>query len=348
MTKRPLKFILTASLLVSITAVTWAQEQDCLSKLDGAEQLFNNGLFEEVPALLENCMELYSETDKKKAYRLIILAHYMNDDVAAAEESMYFLLKEFPDFMPVANDLVDFQYIFNSFSVRRSLDLGVSIGPAWTSGRIIEPFSPFSDKFTYKSNGPGLFAAAYIDIPVSSLFSINTEPGFLLAKYEIRYKDPIAGIYNIEQSETSSLIQLPVYAKVTFLESTMQLYAKAGFMLGYVTGAKTESFIEKINPASGVILYTQPSIQRDHMEYRNRLYYFLGGGAGLKINFKKAYIFTEVDYHVSLNKTLKEGSNRYDQTNLWTQGWIDSDFGLNNLSIRVGMAWSIYTIKKIR
>jgi hypothetical protein len=337
MIKGLLKFILTTSFLVIVTAVTWAQDQDCLSKLDGAETLFNTGLFEEVPALLENCMELYSETDRQKAYRLIILAHYMNDDIAAAEEFMYFLLKEFPDYQPVVNDLVDFQYIFNSFSVRRSLDLGISIGPAWTSGRIIEPFSPFSDKFTYRSNGPGLFAAAYIDIPVVSVFSINIEPGYLLAKYEIRYENPINGIYSIEQSETNSLVQLPVYAKVTFLESMMQLYAKAGFMLGYMTGAKTQSNIN-----------TQPSIQRDHMEYRNRLYYFLGGGVGLKMNFKKSYIFTEVDYHISLNKTLKKGTNRYDQTNLWTEGWIDSDFGLSCLSIRVGMAWSIYTIKKIR
>jgi hypothetical protein len=347
MTKGPLKFILTTSFLVIVTAVSLAQDQDCLTKLDGAETLFNTGLFEEVPALLENCMELYSETDKQKAYRLIILAHYLNDDIAAAEESMYFLLKEFPDFQPVASDLVDFQYIFNSFNVRRSLDLGFSMGPAWTSGRIIEPFSPFSDKFSYRANGTGFFAAAYMDIPVNEVFSINTEPGYLLAKYEIRYENAINGIYKIEQSETNSLIQLPVYAKVTFLDTKIQLYAKAGFMLGYLTGAKTQSNIQKINPVTGD-LSPQPSIQRDHIEYRNRLYYFLGGGAGLKINFKKTYIFTEVDYHVSLNKTLKEGTNRYDQTNVWTQGWIDSDFGLNNLSVRVGMAWSIYTIKKIR
>lgn len=347
MTKGYLKFILTTSLFLSVTAITSAQEQDCLSKLDGAETLFNTGLFEEIPALLEDCMELYSESDKKKAYRLIILAHYMNDNVTAAEESMYFLLKEFPDFHPAASDLVEFEYIFNSFSVRRSLDLGVTIGPAWTSGRIIEPFSPFSDKFTYRASGPGLFAAAYIDIPVSPLFSINTEPGYLLAKYELRYQDAISGTYNIEQSETSSLVQLPVYAKVTFLENTMQLYAKAGFMLGYMTGAKTQSNTSKWDPISNAFS-TPPSVQRDHMDYRNSLYYFLGGGAGLKINFEKTYIFTEVDYHVSLNKTLKSGTNRYAQTNLWTQGWIDSDFGLINLSVRVGMAWSIYTIKKIR
>jgi hypothetical protein len=89
-------------------------------------------------------------------------------------------------------------------------------------------------------------------------------------------------------------------------------------------------------------------VQRDHLDYRNRIYYFLGGGAGLKINFKKTYLFTEVDYHLSLNKTLKKGTNRYDQTNLWTQGWIDSDFGLSTISVRVGIAVSIYTIKKIR
>jgi len=230
MTKGTLKIILTASLLVIVTSVSWTQDQDCLSKLDDAETMFNNGLFEEIPVLLETCMELYDETDKQKAYRLIILAHYMNDNVVAAEETMYFLLKEYPEFQPTAIDLVEFQYIFNSFSVKRSLDLGFSIGPAWTSGQIIEPFSPFSDKFTYHSNGSGLFVAASLDIPVKSLFSINTEPGFLLSKYEIRYENTINGIYSIEQSETNSLIQLPVYAKATFLEGKIQPYAKAGFM----------------------------------------------------------------------------------------------------------------------
>ena len=89
-------------------------------------------------------------------------------------------------------------------------------------------------------------------------------------------------------------------------------------------------------------------MRRDHQEFRNSLYYFLGGGIGVRINLKKSYIFTEVDYHISLNKTLKKGTDRYDQTNLWTHAWIDSDFGLMNTSIRVGIARSIYTIKKIR
>ena len=234
-----------------LLADSWAQDQDCLTKLDGAEALFNTGIFEEVPGLLENCMDLYSETDKKKAYRLIILAHYMNDDIPAAEESMYFLLKEFPDFQPVVNDLVDFHYIFNSFSVRNSLDLGISMGPAWTSGRIMTLYSPFSDNFTYSANGPGLFAAAYINIPVNSVVSINTEPGYLLAKYKINYDHPIDGIYNIEQSETNSLIQLPVYAKVTFLQGTVQPYVKAGFMLGFMTGSKVVSKVERLSPTTG-------------------------------------------------------------------------------------------------
>ena len=348
MTKVTLRFILSISLSIIVSAHSWAQIQDCLSKLDGAETLFNTGLFEEVPPLLEDCMEYFGETDKQKAYRLIILSQYMNDEIAAAEESMFYLLKEFPDYQPVANELVDFQYIFNSFAVKKSLDLGITIGPAWTTGRIIEPFSPFSDKFTYRSDGTGLFVAAYLDIPVSKVFSINTEPGYLLAKYKINYEKPINGIYNIEQSETNSIVQLPVYGKVTFLESTMQLYGKAGFMLGYLTGSKTQSSIERLEPGTGAIVNSQPSVQRDHLDYRNRLYYFLGGGIGLKINFKKTYVFTEVDYHLSLNKTLKDGTNRYEQVNVWTQGWMDSDFGLSSISLRVGIARSIYTIKKIR
>ena len=348
MKQTPLKSLLTSALILIATAVSWAQGQDCLTKLDGAESMFNNGLFEEVPSLLEDCLDLYSESDKQKAYRLIILANYMNDDIAAAEESMYLLLKEFPDYQPDADDLVDFHYIFNSFHVNRSLDVGVTLGPAWTFGRIIEPFSPFSDKFTYRTDGPGFFAAAYLDIPLYLLFSINTQPGYLLAKYRIHYDSPINGIFSIEQSETNSFIQLPVYGKATFLQGQVQLFAKAGFVLGYLTSSKTQSRMEKYDPASGSIDYSTEILQLDHKEFRNSLYYFLGGGLGLKINFKKTYLFTEMDYHISLNKTLKKGTNRYDQPNLWTHGWIDSDFALSNISVRVGVARSIYTIKKVR
>ncbi len=343
-----LKIILTTSLLVIVTAGSWAQDENCLSKLDGSQTLLNTGLFEEIPSLLEDCMDLYDEEDKKKAYRLIILAQYMNDDIESAEATMLSLLTEFPDFHPSVQDLTEFQFIFNSFSVNRSMDLGFSIGPSWTSGRIIEPYSPFQDKFTYRAAGPGLFIAASIDVPVNSLVSINSEPGFILPWYEIRYENAINGIYSIEQSETNSLIQLPVYAKFTFLESKVQPYAKAGFMFGFLTGAKTQSKIERLDPATGQIIDATESIQRDHKEFRNQFYYFLGGGIGCKVNFHKYYIFTEVDYHISLNKTLKKGTNRYDQKNLWTQGWIDSDFGLSNISIRVGIARSIYKIKKIR
>jgi hypothetical protein len=347
MTKLLLKIILSATLFFFATFVSRAQSQDCLTKLDGAETLFNNGIFEEVPPLLEDCMDLYSENDKKKAYRLIILAYYMNDDIPAAEESMYLLLKEFPDYKPAANDLVDFQYIYNSFEVRKSLDVGITLGPAWTDGRIIQPFSLFSQKFSYRPDGPGFFAAAYLDIPVNEVFSINTEPGYLLARYKIHYENLIDGIVRIDQSETNSLIQLPVYGKVTFLQGQVQLYAKAGFMLGYMTSSKIQSNVERYN-VQGVLDYSSETVRQDHLAFRNSLYYYLGGGAGMKLNFKKTYLFTEVDYHISLNKTLKAGTNRYDQPNLWTYAWIDSDFSLSHISVRVGIARSIYTIKKIR
>jgi hypothetical protein len=348
MTKVFFRFILALFIFPGFTVLTRAQSQDCITKLNGAETLFNNGIFEEVPPMLEDCMDLYSESNKQRAYRLIILAHYMNDDVMAAEEAMYLLLKEFPDYRPAANDLIDFHYVYNSFAVKKSMDLGITLGPAWTSGRIIEPYSPFSGKFAYRPSGPGIFAAAFIDIPLTPLLSLNTEPGYLLAKYEIRYEDqPVGGIYNIEQTETNSLIQLPVYAKATFLENQFQLFAKAGFLLGYLTGSKTQSKMETLDP-DGTINYTTESIQQDHLSFRNSLHYFLGGGIGMKVNFKKSYLFTEADYHISLNKTLKNGTNRYDQPNLWSQGWIDSDFALRTFSVRVGMAWSIYTIKKIR
>ena len=73
------------------------QEDDCLVRLDVSETLFNSGIFEDIPGLLEECLESYTEENRKQAFRLIVLAYYMNDDVESAENAMQNLLSAYPE-----------------------------------------------------------------------------------------------------------------------------------------------------------------------------------------------------------------------------------------------------------
>ena len=153
-----LKIPLTAVFMVFLLSVSYAQDEDCLDRLEEAENMFNTGVFEDIPGLPDQCIKTFEAKDKLKAFRLIILAQYLNDDIAAAEETMHELLKEFPDYKPAINDLADYQLVYRSFKVKNVFDIGGFTGPVLGFGSITEPWSPFNSTFTYSIASPGIVA----------------------------------------------------------------------------------------------------------------------------------------------------------------------------------------------
>jgi hypothetical protein len=324
------------------------QEEDCLSRLNDAEILFNSGIFEEIPLFLEECLETFSEENTKKAYKLIILAYYMNDDVESAEIKMDQLLSTYPEYKPPVGAEAEFQFVYESFRVRKVMDLGFMVGPIFTPGSIIEPYSPFQDQFSYASGFPGITAGALINFPVNSFFSISTEPSISQYSFQIKYENAINGIYAIDQTERNTMFNIPLFARFTFFKNQYQPYLKVGGELGLLLAAETESKLDRLNPETGEIIKASEKVKRDHSEFRDQLNYYIGGGLGLRINFNKFYLFAEADYYHPLTNMLAQGKNRFEQINLWSGAWIDSDFRILNSSFRVGISRSFYSIKKIR
>jgi hypothetical protein len=347
MTRGILKITILSTLFFCFSELI-GQEDNCLERLDNAEILFNSGIFEDIPLLLEECIESYSEENRKKAYRLIVLAYYMNDEVESAENAMRSLLLTYPEYKPSIGDLADFQFVFESYRVRKLLDLGFTVGPLFAPGSLIEPFSPFQEKFSYSFIAPGFTAGILIDIPVVSFFSISTEPSLSRYAFHIQYESPAGGIYKIDQTESNTMLNIPLDGVFTFLQNQYQPYIKAGGMLGILLSSKTESKLERLNPATGAVINTSENIKRDHSEYREDIYYYLGGGVGIKMNFNKFYLFAEADYYHPITNMLAVGKNRYEQSNLWSEAWVDSDFRIVHASFKVGIARSLYSIKKIR
>jgi len=324
------------------------QEDNCLERLDNAEILFYSGIFEDVPLLLEECLETFSEENTKKAYRLIILAYYMNDEVESAEISMRNLLLAYPEYKPPLGDQAEYQFVFESFKVRKIMDIGFMAGPIFTPGSLIEPYSPFQDRFSYVSRLPGISLGAMINIPVNSFISITSEPSVNRYTFHLQYENSVNGIYVIDQTEKNLMLNIPLNVRFTFLHNRFQPYVKFGGQLGYLLSVETESKLERLDPETGEIINPSESIKRDHSSYRERLNYYIGGGLGLRMNFNKFYLFAEADYYHPLNNMLAAGKNRFEQSDLWTEAWVDSDFKIIHVSFRVGIARSLYSIKKIR
>jgi hypothetical protein len=87
-------------------------------------------------------------------------------------------------------------------------------------------------------------------------------------------------------------------------------------------------------------------MRNDMTKYRTKTLLFGGGGAGINIDLNRNRLFAEIIYDQSFNAMLKKGANRYDEENLWTEGWIDSDFRLSRVVIKVGFVKSFYMVRK--
>ncbi len=340
-----LPFILTG--LFCITELM-GQEENCLTRLDDAQVLFNSGIFEDIPLLLEDCLETFSEENRKKAYQLIVLAYYMNDDVESADSSMKNLLTLYPEYKPPIGAQAEFQFVYQNYRVRKIMDIGFIAGPFFTPGALIEPYGPFQERFKYASRLPGILAGALISVPINSLISISSEPSIGQYGFHLQYDNPINSIIKIDQTEKNTLLCIPLNVRFTFMEERIQPYLKIGGETSLLLSATTESKLERLDPETGEILNAAESVKRDHVEYREFLNYYVGGGVGMRMNFNKFYLFTEADYYHPLRNMLAAGGNRFDQPNLWSEAWVDSDFRILHASFRVGIARSLYSIRKIR
>jgi hypothetical protein len=332
------------SLFLSFNA--FSQTTNCLQRLSDAESLFQTGIFEDIPDILEECLDTYQPPEKLKAMKLIVLSRYMNDDVNGSEETMHLLLKEFPLFKPDAGDPVDFQYVYNTFQVQRLVDAGIFLGSETAWGIITEPWSPFTDEFNYAPGFPGYSLGAQINYHLTKNLVLNSQPALSSYKFRIHHDSPINGILDLKQQEQQTIIELPINIQAEFLKSRIKPYVKLGGTIGFLMSSNTKSTIERYDPVNGGTIFTSREIINDHKEFRKNMVFLAGGGIGLNVDFNKYRFFSELNYHQSFSGILKKGANRYDQVNLWTEGWFDSDFRINKVSLRFGFVKSFYWIRK--
>src|SRR4030042_3264942 len=337
--------LLLFALSLCLSFSVHSQPTHCLQRLADSESLFQTGIFEDIPDILEDCLRSYEQPEKLRALKLLVLSRYMNDDITGAEETMHQLLKEFPQFKPDINDPVDFQYIFHTFTVKRLISVGIFAGSETAWGIITEPWSPFADEYLYAPGFPGYAVGPQINFHITKNLVINSQPALSSYKFRIHYESPINGILDLKQQEQQMLIELPLNIQFEFLKSRVKPYFKLGGTVGLLMSSHTKSNIERYDPVNNEITFTSGDIRNDNTEFRNNLFFFAGGGIGMNIELNKSRFFVEINYCQSLNEMLKKDAKRYDQSSLWTEGWFDSDFRINKASLRAGFVKSFYLIR---
>ena len=322
---------------------SFAQQEDCAFKLREAQQLYDAGRIENVPGMLQSCIERgFNQEERLGAFKLIILCQIYADDRAKAQEGMLSFLKRYPEYELSTTDPDEFRFIFEQYRTRPVLDLGAFAGVNRHHGMISQPYSPFNlnqVKPRYTSDGFAFQAGVLLNFYANARIQISLEPMYAQANFQLEYEDlSIDGFGELDHFERQSYLYIPLSGTYEFVVNKFRPYLRLGGQLGVL-------FDNTTSTAKGI--FTGPD--EDNLDNRNQLNYWVFAGGGLKYKLNRGYFFLDLRYHVGLNKYLVDPGKRFAQENHnWVYMYQDSDFRLNSFMISIGYARSFYNPKRIQ
>ena len=351
--------LLVLSLLLIPTGHIYAQEEEtsegaCAFTLREAQSLYDQGLIETIPDMLQGCIkDGFTKEERLNAYKLIILSYLFDDDQDMANEEMLAFLKRYPEYEITPTDPIEFTYLYNTYDTEHKLTYGVCFGGNMTHGFITEPFSVFdlntaSDQ-VYKPSGIGLSGGLRLNFLLATNLELSVEGIFNQNKFT-NEQGTLFDFSTLAHTETHIRIDVPLTVTYDFPVGNLVPYLRAGGQMGYLLSAGwegTRSYPDKteIDPVSGGSLNV--SILRKQINF------WAVAGGGLKYKIPNGYVILDLRYNIGLTEQNDPANNRYtasdDVQNLINYYlYTDDNFVLNNFIISLGYQRTLYRPKKIK
>jgi hypothetical protein len=350
---RFLLFLPVLIILCSWSGSSFAQQQEqCAFTLREAQNLYSQGLIENIPGMLQACIrDGFTKEERSEAYKLIILSYLYDDDQEKANQEMLLFLKRYPEYEISATDPVEFTYLFNSYDTRPKLTFGAFFGGNMSHGSVAEPFSvenlntaqdPVLKFSTLGISGGVRFnflLARNLELCTEAMFSTNTfsfEPGTL---YDMNV---------LVHNETQSRIELPLTVTYEAELGSWRPYARAGLMGGYLISSSVN--LTRTYTGDGQLNDVEV-LNSDYKLLRRTVNLWAVAGGGVKYKIPKGYIILDLRYNVGLMLQNDHSQNRYTaadqvQDGIFMGYYTDPDFSLNNVVLSIGYLRSLYKPKK--
>ncbi len=340
------KFCCIIVFVVGILNISFSQQQDCVFKLQEAEKLYSQGLQEEIPQLLNPCIESgLTQEDRLQAYKLVILSYLFNDEQTDAENTMLSFLKRYPEYEISPADPTEFVYLFESFSNIALYSFGISGGINFTNIFLREQYGTYNynkSKQEYISSGFGY----QVGININRYIADNLEFVFELKYKQNKFESLvyIPDLDNIEFnkitfSETQTRIEMPLSVTYDFEYGKLKPFLRAGGSIGYLTNVYSKITREYIEGNNTDVKSPDINIS----DYRNQLNFWGIVGGGIKYRIPRGYIFLDVRYNIGLlNQTNTNNRIIKDSEQIWKYHHINDNFILNNGSVSLGYVYLLY------
>lgn len=337
-------------ILFAVFITQQAESQDnCSSILEKAELLFDQGIIEDIPSLLEGCLEKgFNSQEKRRAQKLIILAYLFDNRVEEAENIMMNFLKENPAYEIQPDDPPEFTTLFAQFKTSPFLAIGASLGGNHTSATIVEqygPFDPNTDKGEFLIILPDFQIGVALNIFLTEKLELNFET--IYARNRFSYRNLQYGFAEVFKTETHHRLEFPVAISYDLAAARKKWtpYLRFGASYGMILEAYASYKRDYINTGSEVFSPVEAT-DVNIADRRNSDTFNAIVGGGMKYKIPRGYFFLDLTYSYGLSD-LVNPQTRWDQETVFRFYYADSDFQLDYFSLSIGYRYSFIKATKL-
>lgn len=262
----------------------------CTEQLTNAQRNFDDGLLDDIPALLADCMiDGFTKEEKTNAYKLLMQTYLFTEQIELADELMIQFLTEFPSYTIAVNDPREFIDLYNTYRTKPIYNLEFM-----ASGNISIPIVLFNNSPTdYNSDlneySPGIgvnLEANYINTLVGNF---DFSAGLSFSYNRLGYYNKPSDYGEVEVTFSSMTVGLPLAVRYDYSFNNVNLFAKAGIETTYLLSYKGDYTTRD----RGAEPYTgAPNFANNH----NRIDVKPFLGIGAKINLGRDQLHIAVGY----------------------------------------------------
>lgn len=312
--------------------------QDCAVKLRNAENQFNAGLVEDVPALLEQCLVSgFTDAEELSAYKLIIRSYLFDDKTDMAEKAMMEFLRKYPEYEISPTDHADFVYLFNKFIVKPVIHFGLhgGINLTYLLGKTSQSLSGNPGEINYYNDNFTIQAGADIRYKLNDRLEIGLEIDY--SEVSFKKTEDFLDFGMVEYYEKQRRFESPVslyYNPKQYGSFIPYIKGGAGIAFNLYTDSRSAFINKDIN---NPVPRTGENVNR--IDLRNRLDFMVAAGIGCKYKRTKGYAFIDISTQMGIKNQIIAG---IPENMEWYYFYTDDMFRLNTLRLSMGYVFIIY------
>lgn len=346
MKRMKVKFWIFLIYALVLSGAVHAQTANCSQRLSDAQARFDIGNLSGIAELILPCMNSgFTPEEDIRAHKLMTLVYLYQDDQENADKWMVELLKTDPEHkLDSLNDPREIFFHYSQFKTNPVFRVRLSGGLNTT---FVNSLTAYGLENT-SGGDPGVYSGA---LKLNLLTEIEKQiyrglEGGLGLNFATRgwnlEKTLEDSTTSLAGGENQAWIELPVTLRYThYLPGRVCPYLFAGGSASFLLSSDA-------NMAKNVQITLGRNNNFIEQGIRERLHYFVFAGAGAKFRFKTDFFLIDLRYLNGL--TLINSADRFagDPDIALRTGYIDSNFGINNLMFSIGYQKSFYNPKKLR